>query len=122
MLYKIAADSVVVIHLAFILFVVLGGFFIYRYQWLLVFHLPAMIWGGLIEFYGWACPLTPLEKKFRLLAGEAGYEGSFVDQYLLIYMKEPDRILRPLFPFLHCIPERYRTLEWRSLSVISFSS
>jgi len=74
---------VVVIHLGFILLVILGGFFIYRYRWLLVFHLPAMIWGGLVEFYGWVCPLTPLEKKFRLFAGEAGYEGGFVDNYLI---------------------------------------
>lgn len=83
MLHKIAADSVVSIHLGFILFVILGGFFIYRYRWLIVLHLPAVIWGGLIEFYGWICPLTPLEVKFRLLAGETGYGGGFIDQYLM---------------------------------------
>ena len=83
MFLKIAADSVVIIHLGFILFVILGGVFIYRCRWLIVLHLPAVIWGSLIEFYGWICPLTPLEKKFRRLAGDVGYGGGFIDQYIM---------------------------------------
>ncbi len=80
---RIVADSVVCIHFFFILFVVLGGFLLFRYRWLMVFHLPAVIWGTLIECNGWACPLTRLEKMFRLSALEADYSGGFIDRYLI---------------------------------------
>ena len=83
MFHKIVADTVVLIHFVFILFVVLGGFFVFRYRWLIFFHIPAVIWGSLIEFYGWNCPLTRFEKKYRLLAIGADYEGGFVDRYLI---------------------------------------
>ena len=46
-------------------------------------HVPAAVWGALIEFQGWICPLTPLENDFRRQAGEAGYEGGFIETYLL---------------------------------------
>ncbi len=83
MLYRVLADIVVVIHFAFVLFVVLGGFLVLRWPKLAWVHGPAAIWGTLIEFGGWTCPLTPLENRFRRLGGEAGYEGSFIEQYIL---------------------------------------
>jgi Protein of Unknown function (DUF2784) len=46
-------------------------------------HLPAAVWGALIEFQGWICPLTPLEKSLRAAAGQAGYRGGFIEHYLL---------------------------------------
>ncbi len=51
-----------------------------RLAWL---HVPAFAWAALIEFRGWICPLTPLEKRLRQLGGEAGYAGGFVEHYLL---------------------------------------
>jgi hypothetical protein len=83
MLFRIAADLVVVGHLSFILFVVLGGFFVLRWRILAWFHIPAAIWGALIEFGGWICPLTPLENLLRRTSGAAGYGGGFVDHYLI---------------------------------------
>ncbi len=77
------ADAVLVAHLAFILFVVFGGFLLGRFPRLAWLHLPAAAWGALIEFGGWLCPLTPLENHLRRLAGEAGYEGGFVAHYLV---------------------------------------
>ena len=77
------ANALVLLHLAFILFVVAGGLLVAwdkRLAWL---HLPAAAWGALIEFTGWVCPLTPLEIRFRRLSGEAGYEGGFIEHYLL---------------------------------------
>ncbi len=53
-----------------------------RWQWVVVLHVPAAIWGILIEFAGWICPLTPLENSFRRLGGEAGYAGGFIDHYI----------------------------------------
>ena len=87
MLERIIADFLVGIHLTFIVFVVFGGILVIRWKWVVIIHLPAAIWGALIEFQGWICPLTPLEQHFRHLAGQAGYSGGFIEHYFvpLIY-------------------------------------
>lgn len=87
MLAALAADLLVLLHLGFILFVVLGALLVLRYPALAWLHLPAVLWGIGIELAGWICPLTPLENHLRLAAGQAGYPGGFIDQYLvpLIY-------------------------------------
>ncbi|HET9226996.1 MAG TPA: DUF2784 domain-containing protein [Thermoanaerobaculia bacterium] len=83
MLYRILADAVVVLHFAFVLFVVLGGLLALRWPRAAWFHLPAAVWGAGIEFLGGICPLTPLEIRLRRLGGEAGYSGGFVEHYIL---------------------------------------
>ena len=83
MLYSLAADLVLVVHLAFILFAAFGGLLVLRWRWIVVPHLAAAVWAALIEFAGWICPLTPLENWFRGQAGAAGYEGGFIEHYLL---------------------------------------
>jgi hypothetical protein len=83
MIYTLLADLVLLAHLAFVLFVVLGGIAVWRRPKIAWLHLPAIIWGALIEFMGWICPLTPLEQFLRRLAGVKGYSGGFVDHYLL---------------------------------------
>lgn len=83
MSHGLLADAVLLLHLAFILFVVLGGFLAWRWPRLAWLHLPAAAWGALIEFGDWPCPLTPLENHLRALAGEAGYAGGFIEHYLL---------------------------------------
>lgn len=87
MITRLAADAVLVVHLAFILWAVLGGLAVLwrpRMAWL---HLPAVAWGVWIEVTHGICPLTPLENHFRGLAGQAGYDGGFIEHYLvpLIY-------------------------------------
>lgn len=77
------ADLVVVVHLLFILFVAAGALLLFRWPRLAWMHLPAAIWGVLVEWAGWICPLTPLENALRRAAGEAGYGGGFVERYLL---------------------------------------
>jgi hypothetical protein len=79
----IAADAVVMVHAAFVIFVVLGWVAVLRWPKLAWLHVPAAIWGALIEFAGWICPLTPLEVRLRRAAGEQGYEGGFVERYIL---------------------------------------
>jgi hypothetical protein len=74
---------VALIHLLFVLFVVLGGLLVLRWRWFVWIHLPSAVWGALIEFTGLICPLTPLENRLRLQAGEAGYPGGFIEHYLL---------------------------------------
>jgi hypothetical protein len=87
MLYKTLANALLIVHLLFIIFVVLGGLLLlWDKRWAYV-HLPAMIWGATIEFTGGICPLTPLENKFRVAGGLAGYKEGFIEHYLvpLIY-------------------------------------
>src|SRR5687767_4687284 len=83
MIYRLLADAVVVIHLGFVVFVVLGGLLLRRWPKLVYVHAPAAIWGVLIEFAGWICPLTPLENALRARGGQGGYEGGFIDHYLI---------------------------------------
>jgi len=83
MIYKLLADLVFLAHLAFVLFVVLGGIAVWRVPKLAWIHLPVVAWGALIEFAGWICPLTPWEQSLRQLAGQQGYSGGFVEHYLL---------------------------------------
>ena len=81
--YSFLADVVLLVHLAFILFVVLGILFVWRFPRLIWLHIPAVIWAGLIEITGYVCPLTPLENHLLDLSGQAGYHGSFVEHYLM---------------------------------------
>jgi len=81
--YRILADLVVGVHALFVAFVVVGGLLALRWPWVAVLHLPAAVWGALIEFRGWICPLTPVENSLRAAAGEAGYQGGFIEHYLL---------------------------------------
>jgi hypothetical protein len=83
MIYALSADIVVLLHLAFILYVVLGGLLVWRWPWTVWMHIPVALYGVAIEWIGWVCPLTPLEKECRRLAGQAGYDGGFIDHYLL---------------------------------------
>jgi Protein of Unknown function (DUF2784) len=83
MLDRVAADAVVVIHLAFIAFVLAGGALVIKWRSLAWLHVPAVIWGAYAELTSTICPLTPLENALRLHAGQAGYEGGFIDRYLL---------------------------------------
>jgi Protein of Unknown function (DUF2784) len=83
MFYRFLADLVVVFHLGFVLFVVLGGLLALRWPRAAWIHLPAALWGAGIEFVQGICPLTPLENRFRSLGGESGYAGGFVEHYLL---------------------------------------
>jgi hypothetical protein len=73
------ADLVVLLHLAFVAFVVAGGLLALRWPRLAWLHLPASAWGAAVEFFGWTCPLTPLEDALR----GGGDRGDFVARYLL---------------------------------------
>ena len=83
MIHRLAADAVLLLHLGFILFVLLGGLLALRWRWAPLLHLPAAAWGVYVELSGGLCPLTPLENRLRIAAGEAGYTGGFIEHYLL---------------------------------------
>jgi hypothetical protein len=83
MFFRGAADLVLVMHLAFVLFVVLGGLLALRWRRVAWVHVPVALYGATIEFLGFVCPLTPLEVWLRRRGGEAGYEGGFIEHYIV---------------------------------------
>lgn len=89
MTYNLAATTIALIHLAFILFVLLGGLLVLRWPRMAWVHVPAAVWGVLIEFFGWWCPLTRWENYFLVQAGRAGYGGGFVAHYIMPVIYPP---------------------------------
>ena len=83
MLYQFAADGVLLLHLAFILFALLGAAITAWWRWMPIVHLPAAAWGIFVEITGRVCPLTYLENYLRIKAGQSGYAESFIEHYLL---------------------------------------
>lgn len=99
MFYQILAEIVLGIHFLFIVYVVLGALLVLKWHWTAFIHIPAALWGALIMFMGWICPLTPLENRFRRLAGGEGYEEGFIERYIwpIVY---PDALTRELQIYL----------------------
>jgi hypothetical protein len=84
--YSILADAILVIHFLFVIFVALGGLLVLRWRRVAWLHVPAAAWGVAIEFFGWICPLTPLENALRARAGESTYHGDFIARYLMPFI------------------------------------
>ncbi len=82
MLYQSLATAVAIVHFGFMVFVVTGGLLVLRWPAIKWVHLPAAIWGALIEIGGWVCPLTILENAFLRRAGAAGYDDGFIAHHL----------------------------------------
>ncbi len=83
MLYRLAAEGILLLHLAFIVFVVLGAALAARRRWFILVHFPAALWGVFVEVTGRVCPLTYAENYLRVKAGQSGYAESFIEHYLL---------------------------------------
>ena len=81
--FGVLADVVVLLHITFIAFVILGGLLAFRFRWFPWVHVPAVVWGTLIELRGWLCPLTSLENWLREAGGAAAYPGGFIERYVL---------------------------------------
>ena len=82
MFYRGLADIVLVVHFAFVLFVIFGGVLVWRWPRVAWIHVPVAVYGAVVEFIGFVCPLTPLEIMFRKRGGEAGYEDGFIEHYI----------------------------------------
>ncbi|KQC09008.1 MAG: hypothetical protein APR62_03565 [Smithella sp. SDB] len=82
-MYNLFADLIVLAHFLFVVFVICGSLLVFRWPKVAFVHLPAAIWGVIVEFFGWICPLTPLENHFRNLAGYTQYRGDFILRYLV---------------------------------------
>jgi hypothetical protein len=86
MIVRLLADFVLVLHLAFVIFIVLGGLLGLRWRSVLYVHLPTLVWGVLVQCFFFVCPLTALENWLRRLGGEAGYAGGFIEHYILLLL------------------------------------
>lgn len=116
------ADLIVLIHFAFILFVMFGGFLAIKWRWFIYLHLPAVVWGALIEFFGWICPLTIWENQLRLMNG-GEYSTGFIEHYIipLIYPEALNRdiqmvlgigvVLLNLFIYTWCIKKSKKLMN-----------
>ena len=82
MLYRVLAELVLVAHLGFVAFAIFGGLLAFRWKLIVWFLVPAVIWGAVVEFTGWVCPLTPLENFLREAGGGTGYSGDFITHYV----------------------------------------
>lgn len=102
MFFKITADLLLIVHLFFIFFVMFGGCLVLKWPRLLYLHVPAVIWGAVIELTGGSCPLTPLEQRLRLMGGQTIYSGGFIEHYLepVIYPVGLSREMQIFFGFL----------------------
>ena len=89
MLFAILADLVLIIHAAFLVFVVLGAILVFWWHKLIWLHVPCFIWGAMIEFRGWICPLTYLENYLRKAAGTGTYTDGFIEHYLMPIVYPP---------------------------------
>ena len=86
MIARILADLVLVLHLAFVIFIILGGLLGLRWRSVLYVHVPTLVWGILVQCFFFVCPLTALENWLRRLGGEAGYAGGFIEHYILMLL------------------------------------
>ena len=80
---RVLATLVVLVHLAFVAFVVAGGTLALRWPRVAWIHLPAALWGAMIALAGFICPLTPLENWLRVRGGAQTYDTGFLEHYLL---------------------------------------
>lgn len=83
MLQSATANFLMIVHLMFVLFVIMGGLLLFWRPRTAFIHLPSLAWGVIIELNNWICPLTPLEQGLRRAAGEEGYSGGFIDHYII---------------------------------------
>lgn len=83
MLPRLLAELALILHFLFILFVIFGGLFVFKWNRIIWLHVPCAIWGVLLVIYHRICPLTHMENYFRNWAGASGYSGGFIEHYLL---------------------------------------
>src|SRR4029450_12393300 len=91
--YPLLADLIVLVHVAFVVFVGLGGLLAATWRRLVWIHLLAAFWAAVVEFFGWVCPLTPLENWLRRKGGQDGYPSDFFGGYVLPILY-PERLTR----------------------------
>ena len=83
MLVGLLATAIFWLHFLWVVFALLGGLVVLVWSWVIWVHLLAVAWSSAVFVFGWTCPLTPLEKYFRQLAGQPVFDGGFIEHYIL---------------------------------------
>lgn len=96
------SQLVILIHLLFIIYVVFGGLLNYRWPRNIWIHIPAFLYGIMVELFAWICPLTYLENWLSELAGQEKYETGFIEEYIvpIIYPVGFDLSMQLIFTFI----------------------
>ena len=89
------ADTVLVVHLTWIVFVAIGALWTRGRRVLTAIHLLSLVWGIIVEAGPWPCPLTLLEQFFETKAGIDPWRGGFLLHYLdaIVYPDIPAWLL-----------------------------
>ena len=80
--YRWLVTLILAAHFAFVAFVVVGGFFAWRWPRAIWPHLAAAAWGLAVVAIPLTCPLTYAENWARVRAGEAAPNRGFIDRYI----------------------------------------
>lgn len=83
MLVSLLATATLCVHFLWVVFALFGGLLVLVWPWVAWVHVPVAAWSSAVFVAGWACPLTPLEKYFRRLAGQPVFDGGFIEHYIL---------------------------------------
>ena len=104
------ADLVLVVHLAYLAFIPIGGFLAWRCRWVMWPHLAAVAVGFVSVTVGLDCPLTSWEQSLRRRGGERAYRDGFIDHYLTghVYPHGYDWLVQVLF--ISCVVVAYAVL------------
>lgn len=110
MLYRFAADAVVVVHFCFVVFVALGGFLAWRWRWVWWPHLASVAYGAGIVLVGWKCPLTDIERALRDAGREHVPDEGFVERFIegVVYPG-------PLTPLMRVLAAGAIAVSWAGL-------
>lgn len=103
MIYRYAADLVVLMHFLWIVFLVFGAFPGKRYRPIRIFHISGLGFAVIMQIFGWYCPLTHLELWLRQRHDPAlAYTGSFIIHYIekVVYLQLSPVIIFVLTLFL----------------------
>jgi hypothetical protein len=82
-MYEFLATLTLILHFLFIILVIFGGLLFFIKKWVILIHLPALIYGIYVEFTQSICPLTYLENFLLQKAKLTTYSTSFIQNYLV---------------------------------------
>ena len=99
MWYRLVADAAMVMHFAFLAYLVLGGFLAWVWPRTIWVHLATVLYGLLNVLIGWPCSLTHVESWGRERAGDAVLPATgFIDHYIakVVYPREHETLAQSL--------------------------
>lgn len=112
--YRLIADTAMVLHAAFLAYMVVGGFIAWKWRWTFFPHLATAAYGLGIATVGWACPLTHVENWGREQAGrEALPPSGFIDHYLTGVIYPAEHLVTAQLAVAACV-----IVSWAGLAVL----